>query len=259
MRVLMPLPSTDFDPTESGVPWRVLTAAGHAVVFATPDGKRAAADPRMCDGRGLGPWKPLLAADARGRAAWQEMASSPAFAAPIRWADAGSDAFDALVLPGGHAPGMRPYLESEHLQDLAAAMLRSGKPVAAVCHGVLVLARAERRHRGMVLRNRRVTALTAAQELSALALTVWWLGGYYRTYPVSVQTEVTRVLADPRQFETGPFAIRRDSPDQLDRGFVVRDGNLLTARWPGDIHLFSDRLCAMLAEQAGTTREEPRP
>ena len=36
--VLIPAPSRDFDPTEVGVSWRVLTDLGHRVVFATPDG-----------------------------------------------------------------------------------------------------------------------------------------------------------------------------------------------------------------------------
>ncbi len=35
-KILMPLPARDFDPTETGVPWRVLTERGHDVVFATP-------------------------------------------------------------------------------------------------------------------------------------------------------------------------------------------------------------------------------
>src|SRR5690348_12098792 len=51
MRVLMPLPDRDFDVTEVAVPWYVLTAAGHDVVFA---GERAgaslAADPRLLGG-----------------------------------------------------------------------------------------------------------------------------------------------------------------------------------------------------------------
>ena len=35
VRVLIPLPDRDFDPTEVAVPWRVLCDAGHQVVFAT--------------------------------------------------------------------------------------------------------------------------------------------------------------------------------------------------------------------------------
>ena len=38
MRVLIPLPDRDFDVTEVAVPWRLLTDAGHEVVFATERG-----------------------------------------------------------------------------------------------------------------------------------------------------------------------------------------------------------------------------
>ena len=54
--VLIPIPSRDFDPTEVAVSWRVLTALGHEVRFATPDGGPAAADQIMLDGIGLDPW-----------------------------------------------------------------------------------------------------------------------------------------------------------------------------------------------------------
>ncbi|AVP96755.1 hypothetical protein C7S18_05880 [Ahniella affigens] len=248
MRVLMPLPSTDFDPTESSVPFVRLSEAGHQMIVATPDGRPAAADERMLSGRGLGPWKPMLRADTNARNAYARMEQHPAFRQPIRWADAGSDQFDALLLPGGHAPGMRPYLESEHLQDIASSMLQTGKPVAAVCHGVLVLARAERRHRGRVIADRQLTALTMAQEWSALLLTIWWLGTYYRTYPISVQREVSKTLTQGGRFLTGPFALLRDAPGKLNRGFVVRDRNLLTARWPGDVHRMAETFVQMLEE-----------
>ena len=45
MNVLMPLPHADFDPSEAAVSWKILRAAGHDVMFATPDGCVAAADP----------------------------------------------------------------------------------------------------------------------------------------------------------------------------------------------------------------------
>jgi protease I len=61
--ILMPLPKRDFDPTETGVPWRMLTGLGHSIVFATPDGEPAAADPRMVTGEGLGLLAPVLKAN----------------------------------------------------------------------------------------------------------------------------------------------------------------------------------------------------
>jgi hypothetical protein len=51
VRVLIPLPDRDFDVTEVAVPWRLLRAAGHQVVFATEQaGTVPAADPRLLDG-----------------------------------------------------------------------------------------------------------------------------------------------------------------------------------------------------------------
>ena len=40
-RVLFLLPARDFDPGEAAISWRVLVNAGHAVSFATPDGRPA--------------------------------------------------------------------------------------------------------------------------------------------------------------------------------------------------------------------------
>ena len=51
MKVLIPLPDTDFDTTEVAVPWRLLTEAGHDVVFATEHGGSAPrCDQRLLDG-----------------------------------------------------------------------------------------------------------------------------------------------------------------------------------------------------------------
>lgn len=108
IQMLMLLPDTDFDPTESAIPWQVLAAAGHAVRFATESGRAGRCDPRTLLGDGL----PLLAGSLRCRdenlSAYEAMEKVDAFRSPLRWADADPDDFDALVLPGGHAPGMKP-------------------------------------------------------------------------------------------------------------------------------------------------------
>ena len=40
-KIIIPLPRTDFDPTETGVPWAILTQANINLVFATLDGTEA--------------------------------------------------------------------------------------------------------------------------------------------------------------------------------------------------------------------------
>ena len=106
-RVLIPLPDRDFDVTEVAVPWRKLRDAGHEVVFATETaGTRPSADPLLLTGVIFG----QLGAEPEPKRFYARLTESKAFAHPIGWSDIEPAAFDALLLPGGHAPGMRQYL-----------------------------------------------------------------------------------------------------------------------------------------------------
>jgi putative intracellular protease/amidase len=240
--ILMLLPRADYDPTESGVPWAALRDAGFDVAFATPDGAPAFADERLVD-RGFGPLSPVLMTRRPDLERYGRMSSDPAFLSPLAYADVQVDGVDALVIPGGHAPGMRTMLESPIAQDIARAVFTAGKPVGAVCHGVLLLARTiDPTTSRSVLHGRRTTALLALMELGAWAVTRPWLGGYYRTYPQTVQAEVTAALASRSDFAVGPLLSRRDSADAPQRGFAVRDGVYVSARWPGDCHRFAAEL-----------------
>jgi putative intracellular protease/amidase len=238
-RVLVPLPDRDFDVTEVAVPWRLLTRAGHEVVFATEHGGAApAADPLLLTGVIFG----RLGAAPEPKACYGELVGDASFRAPRAWADLRAEDFDALVLPGGHAPGMRQYLGSTLLHERVAAFWRLDRPVAAICHGVLVLARAG------VLGAARTTCLPKYMERSAYLLTFWKLGRYYRTYPAYVEDEVRAALADPAaQFERGPRVLtRRGTADDDRAAFVVEDGRYVSARWPGDAYLFTRSLLARL-------------
>ncbi|MFL6948740.1 MAG: type 1 glutamine amidotransferase domain-containing protein [Xanthobacteraceae bacterium] len=248
--VLVPVPHRDFDPTETGVPWRILRQRGHHVVFATPDGKMARADPRMVTGKGLGIFAPFMRADRNGRSAYQDMSECEEFKHPIPYDDIHPEGLDGIILPGGHAQGMRPYLESNRLQSIVPRFFARNQPVGTICHGVLLAARSRGMDGRSVLYGRRTTALPKLMELMGWALTCLYLGDYYRTYSTTVEDEVRGVLADPEHFIRGPISIIRDSPSNLAAGFTVRDGNYLSARWPGDAHRFSNEFAATLESQS---------
>jgi protease I len=248
-RVLIPLPSNDFDPTEAAVPWKMLKEAGHEVLIATPQGRVAHADPIMVTGEGLGWLAGLLRADPNGRAAHEELIASREFGAPLAYGQLTTASADALVLPGGHAPGMKEYLESVTLQKLIGEFFKQQRPVGAICHGVLLAARSPlpgSEGRRSVLWGRKTTALTSVLELSGWWLTRAWMGDYYRTYERTVQAEVTAALASPDDFIVGPPALLRDSIANPGRGFVVRDENYVSARWPGDAHRFAIEFLKLL-------------
>ena len=83
-------------------------------------------------------------------------------------------------------------------------------------------------------------------ELTAWTLTRLYLGDYFRTYPETVEDEVRASLSAPEDFIRGPISTFRDSPVHLNIGFTVRDGNYLSARWPGDAHRFANEFASML-------------
>ena len=248
MRVLMPLPDRDFDVTETSVPWHVLTRAGHEVVFATEHGEVAHCDPLLLSGVVFG----QLGAGAEPRRLYAEMAASAAFRAPRRWKDLDHCDFDALLLPGGHAQGMRQLLDAADIRSLAAQFMQRAAPLAAICHGVLVLARATGDDGRSLLDGRHATCLPKYMERCAYFATAWKLGRYYRTYPAYVEAETRAALGRAGRFERGPIHLFAHGSD-VDDGpaFVVEDGNLVTARWPGDAWAFAKALLRRLPA-AGT-------
>jgi putative intracellular protease/amidase len=253
-RVLVPLPDRDFDVTEVAVPWRLLTRAGHDVEFCTEKGGAAPqADPLLLSGVLFGQ---LGAAEPACRA-YRELEQDAAFRRPLAWDSVDFSAYDGLLLPGGHAPGMRQYLGSARLQEQVAAFAALGRPLGAICHGVLLLARSVDRSTGRsVLYERNTTCLCKYQERSAYWLTAWKLGRYYRTYPAYVEDEVKAALRDPeRQFQRGPLAVmRRDTETDVSPSFVVEDGSYVSARWPGDAHGFARAFERLLRVSCATRR-----
>jgi putative intracellular protease/amidase len=245
-RILCPLPDRDFDTTEVAVPWHVLQRAGHEVVFAVERGGVVpACDPLLLSGVLFG----QLGANEDAKQLYAQLTEDAAFRAPIPWQGLTVTDFDALLLPGGHAPGMRQYLGSKELQRQLAAFWALGRPVAAICHGVLALARATDPATGAsVLRGSKTTCLPKYMERTAYYLTAWKLGRYYRTYDAYVEDEVKAALANAdAQFVLGPRTLTARDRDDDDRaGFVVEDGRYVSARWPGDAWTFAKALLRRL-------------
>lgn len=236
--VWIPLPDTDFDVTEVAVPWKLLTRAGHQVTFVTERGDvTPSADPLLLTGVIFG----QLGAEPEPKKFYEELTRSPEFQKPTSWKGLDVTRFDALLLPGGHAQGMKQYLGSEALQAKVREFFALKRPVAAICHGVLVAARAG------VLKGKKTTCLPGYMERLAYWSTAWKLGKYYRTYPAYVEEEVRAALAAPSDFVRGPTHLMSRGTDTDDSpAFVVEDGNYVSARWPGDAYKFSRALLSKL-------------
>jgi len=214
------------------------------VAFATSDGTAGACDPDMLSGVLLGQVKALP----KHAEAYRRMTETEAFRNPLRYSDIQPETFDLLVLPGGHAEGMRQYLEDATLQEAVVDFFRADAPVGAICHGTVVLARSIDPDTGnSVVHGRKLTGLPKRFEKGAWLATKATRGDYFRTYPEWVQDEVRRSIGPDGEWKPGPL-LPVHSKD-----FVVEDGNLVTARWPGDAERFGASLVELLARTTTDT------
>jgi len=216
--VLIPLPDHDFDPTEAATPWRVCAERGWKATFATENGNVPEADHRLLMGFIRGP----LGAGSMGLADYKRMTHAPEYQKPIKYAEINADDYDALLLTGGHAPGMKQFLENKVLQDNVVQFFKKGKGVGAICHGLLVLSRAIDPETGKsVIYDYKTTSLTKLLEIIGYCSTFWLLGRRFRTYDIYVADEVKAALGNKRQYSSGliPFP------------HVVVDRNLATSRY----------------------------
>ncbi|MBK9792513.1 MAG: DJ-1/PfpI family protein [Sphingobacteriales bacterium] len=232
--VLIPIPDKDFDTTEVAITWKILKAKGNKIVFATENGVVGATDPLLLTGVIFG----QLGAKKDAIEAYHLLLQSDEFQHPIKYNEIHPAEFDLLFLPGGHAKGMRQYLESKTLQQKVVEFFKLNKLVGSVCHGPLVLARSIDPATGKsVIYDYKITALTKSLEKLAYYLTKWKLGDYYRTYPAYVQDEIGNYLHDKNNFETGVSSFIP---------FLVEDRNLITARWPNDVEKLANKLAEKL-------------
>ncbi|EXJ68807.1 uncharacterized protein A1O5_07738 [Cladophialophora psammophila CBS 110553] len=235
------------DPTETAIPWKVFKDAAFDVSFATEDGNAPKCDDKMLSG-----WTgALLGANKAAKRAYQDLSSTcRAFQKPLAWKDAAFslEDYDLVFLPGGHEKSVRQIMDSARVHEMLASYFPktrkpSRKSLAAICHGVQVLAMASTSDGKSVMRDAVTTALPAYMEESIYHVTKLFLHDYYKTYGAgtdSVEEVVKKRLRDRAQFKNSKTL----SP------FVVEDPNYnyLSARFPPDSEALAKRAVSLVRE-----------
>ncbi len=238
MNILIALSNSDFDVTEVAIPWLLFKEKGYTITFATEDGEPGEPDPLLLTGVIFG----QLKAKPGAIKAYKKLEQDNAFKKPIRYADIQVANYDLIHLPGGHAKGMIPYLESKVLQQKVLVFYQQKKIIGSICHGALVLTRTIDPETGKsIVYNRNMTGLIKRLEKIAYYITAWKLGDYYRTYPEYTEDEICQSLKNRDQFKTGYL--------NFFKPFVCEDDNLITARWPEDAYLYAETLIRKLEER----------
>lgn len=134
---------------EFAVPYALFRRQGYAVTVASPQGGDAPIDPRSLEATEDTP------DNAAARAA---LVGTRRLDATLRAAD-----FDAVFFPGGHGT-MFDLPDHPEVRRLVSEFAQADKVLASVCHGPACLVGALLRDGTPLVRGRRVTAFTDAEE-----------------------------------------------------------------------------------------------
>jgi putative intracellular protease/amidase len=128
------------------VPYHAFTEAGYDVKFATPVGLAPQPDPRSLSAHDDAELRRI--ADLRR---------------PLTLDDVEVDGYEAVFVPGGHAP-LEDLATDRVSGELLTAALAAGKPVGAVCHGPAALLSARRSDGTPAVAGYRLTGFTDEEE-----------------------------------------------------------------------------------------------
>lgn len=206
---------TGFWLEELAAPYYRFTDAGHDVVLASPKGGRPPLDPKSNE--------PGFQTDDTRRFEADAEASA-ALASTVRLDSVSAEDYDTVFYPGGHGP-LWDLAEDPASVRLIETTLRSGKPVALVCHAPGALRHATAEDGTPLVAGRRVTGFTNSEE-AAVELT--------DVVPFLVEDELVRLGGDySKGADWAPY--------------VVEDGLLITGQNPASSAPAADALIARFA------------
>ena len=145
---------TGFWLEEFAAPYYVLKDAGAAITLASPKGGQPPLDPKSALPENMSEVTKRLRADNTAQAALVNTR---------KLASVSADDFDAVFYPGGHGP-MWDMPDNVTSIALIEAFLKADKPVAAVCHAPAAFVNVRRKDGEYLVKGKRVTGFTNAEE-----------------------------------------------------------------------------------------------
>jgi putative intracellular protease/amidase len=209
---------TGFWLEELAAPYYRLKQAGATITLASPKGGRPPLDPKSNEPGFQTDDTRRFEADAEASAALD----STVVLSTVDPAD-----YDAVFYPGGHGP-LWDLAEDSDSRNIIETTLRSGKPVALVCHAPGVLRHVTDEDGSPLVQGRPVTGFANTEE-EGVGL-----------------TEVVPFLVEDVLKANG--GIYSKGPDW--GSYVVRDGLLITGQNPASSAEAADVLLALLDERA---------
>lgn len=236
--------STGFYLNEAMQPVKMLREAGHSITFATPTGRAPTLD--------KGSINPMFfGGDTQALQQHLDLLNSLAVTSPTqspvisltRVAQIGYELFDAVFVPGGHAP-MQDLLVSSELGKLLGEFHRRGKPTALVCHGPIALL--------STLPNANEFTAALARDNKAAA-PQWIYAGYRMTVFSNAEEEASKAQLNGGEMKFYPQTALEQAgakfqAKDLWQANVVEDRELITGQNPASAIGVGEKLLARLAQ-----------
>lgn len=205
---------TGFWLEELAAPYYVLKDAGVHITMASPKGGRPPLDPKSKADEFQTP---------ATRRFNEDFDAQHALASTVQLAELNADDYDAALYPGGHGP-LWDLAENADSIRLINSLYAAGKPVAAVCHAPCVLLRASAPNGEPLVKDKRVTGFSNAEE-DAVQLT----------------DVVPFLLEDELQKLGGVYSKAGDW-----QSYAICDGHLITGQNPASSEAVAELLLSRL-------------
>lgn len=139
-----------------------------------------------------------------------------------------ADDFDAVFLPGGHGP-LWDLADNKILKQLLEAFDTDGKPIGAVCHGVVGLVSLQNDQGEFLVKGKRLTGFSNSEEESA---------GLTGVVPFLLETKLLSLGA-------------LYSKEANYVSYVVADGNIITGQNPASSEEVAKKIVALVKHDIG--------
>jgi putative intracellular protease/amidase len=201
---------------ELAAPYCIFKDAGTEITIASPKGGVIPVDPNSIKSEALTSSTSRFSKD-------PEAAFALNNAVPLAEIDA--DDYDAVFIPGGHGP-LWDLANNITLKKILEDYYRTGKPIAAVCHGVAALVSVQERGGKVMVFGKRVTGFSNSEEE---------LAGLCAVVPFMIESRLRSM---------GAFYSKAHDY----ASHVMTDGNLVTGQNPASSGEAAERVMSLLRD-----------
>lgn len=229
---------------ELAVPAQEFIKAGYEVVVATPDGNSPALDANSINAGMFGGSNEVLLQ------ALRFATTNPSMQKPKKLGDVvrgGLDGYDAVYVPGGHAP-MVDLMQDKDFGATLRHFHANRKVTALLCHGPIALAAATQQPAEFR------AAMVAGEKAAASSRARGWIyEGYEMTvYSTAEELPIEKFLGGNIQFYMEDALTAAGGKVKVgppDRPFIVVDRELITGQNPSSDHMIAEAVLKKLEAQ----------